>query len=316
MIFSHRFKYSPNALPPQRRRSLYCKIIRNGGLFLTVSIRSPGFLAMPLSLLILSQGNNHRKLSLGLHGDQESPITSAWWGPDSIHGRRRVQYAELMLWGSRRKETRPLRFLFMQLMTFISAYLFSSAAEQGAEKPLQKISYNLGNISNAPSVTWLCDWKEHFIWRFAIFWCHWHYTITFPVIYHIVEYQDKFASPYIYHITGKYRDGFHQLLYTKWCPFLTGDIQLLFEDLSWTDSAPRGFHPQPLPYFEIEIFPLTSALPSKRKRRGLSAFCSRYSKWTENDAAAERLPSPWESERSAAKMGCFSRRPSDSIRKV
>ena len=50
-------------------------------------------------------------------------------------------------------------------------------------------------------------------------------------------------------------------------------------------------------------FPLTSALPSKRRSRGLSAFCSRYSKWTENDAAAERLPSPWESERSAAKMG-------------
>ena len=41
----------------------------------------------------------------------------------------------------------------MQLMTFISAYLFTSAAEQGAEKPLQKISYNLGTISNALSVT-------------------------------------------------------------------------------------------------------------------------------------------------------------------
>lgn len=170
----------------------------------------------------------------------------------------------------------------MQLMTFISAYLFTSAAEQGAEKPLQKISYNLGNISNALSVTWLCDWKEHFIWRFAIFWCYWHYTITFPVIYHIVEYQDKFASPYIYHITGKYRDRFHQLLYTKWCPLLTGDVQQLFKDLSWTDSAPRGFYPAPPPYIETEIFPLTSALPSKRRSRGLSAFCSRYSKWTEN----------------------------------
>lgn len=142
-----------------------------------------------------------------------------------------------------RKETRPQRCLFMQLMTLISAYLFVGAAEQGAEKPLQKISYNLGNISHTLSVTWLCDWKEHFIWRFAIFWCYWHYTITFPVIYHIVENQDKFASPYIYHITGKYSDRFNQLLYTRWCLLLAGDIQQFFEDLSWTDSAPRGFFP-------------------------------------------------------------------------
>lgn len=49
---------------------------------------------------------------------------------------------------------------------------------------------------------------------------------------------------YIYHITGKHRDRFNQLLYTKWRPLLTGDIQQLFEDLSWTDSAPRGFFPQ------------------------------------------------------------------------
>lgn len=41
----------------------------------------------------------------------------------------------------------------MQLMTSISAYVFTSAAKQGAEKPLQKINYNLGNISNALSVT-------------------------------------------------------------------------------------------------------------------------------------------------------------------
>lgn len=46
--------------------------------------------------------------------------------------------------------------------------------------------------------------------------------------------------------------------------------------------APRGFYPPSPPYFEIEIFPLTSALPSKRRSRGLSAFCSRYGKWTEN----------------------------------
>lgn len=141
----------------------------------------------------------------------------------------------------------------MQLMTFISAYLFASVAEQGAEKPLQKISYNLGNISNVLSVTWLCDWKEHFIWRFAIFWSYWHYTVTFPVIYHIVEYQDKFASPYIYHITGKYRDRFSQLLYTKWCTLLAGDVQHLFKRDLQTDSAPGGFSPHLLWNWDFRV---------------------------------------------------------------
>lgn len=116
----------------------------------------------------------------------------------------------------------------MQLMTSRRCLPFRQCSRARCRKLLQKISCNLGNIWNALSVTWLCDWKEHFIWRFAIFWCYWHYTITFPVIYHIVEYRDKFASPYIYHITEKCRDRFSQLLYTKWWLLLAGDIQQLF----------------------------------------------------------------------------------------
>lgn len=53
------------------------KLIRNGSLFLAVLIRSPEFLAMPLSL-IRFQGKKHSKLRLGLHGDQESPVIPAW----------------------------------------------------------------------------------------------------------------------------------------------------------------------------------------------------------------------------------------------
>lgn len=170
----------------------------------------------------------------------------------------------------------------MQLMAFRCCLPFCQCGRARCRKPLQKISCNLGNIWNALSVTWLCDWKEHFIWRFAIFWCYWHYTITFPVIYHIVEYRDKFASPYIYHITEKYRDRFSQLLYTKWCLLLAGDIQQLFcskisleHILHHEDFSPNNFE------IEIPSHPLDStALPSKGRSRGLAAFCSRCAEWT------------------------------------
>lgn len=132
----------------------------------------------------------------------------AWWGSHSIHDCRHGKPAELMLSGGIREGTRLLRLLFMQLITFHFCLSFCQHSRARCRKLLQKISYNLGNISNALSVTWLHDWKEHFIWRFAIFWCYWHYTITFSVISHTVEYQDKFPSPYICHITGKVRDRF------------------------------------------------------------------------------------------------------------
>lgn len=137
-------------------------------------------------------------------------------------------------------------------MTSCCCLPFCQCGRARCRKPLQKISCNLGNIWNALSVTWLCDWKEHFIWRFAIFWGYWHYTITFPVIYHIVGYRDKFASPYIYHITEKYRDRFSQLLYTKWCLLLAGDIQQLFCSKISLEHILRqeDFPPN---YFEIEI---------------------------------------------------------------
>lgn len=208
------------------------------------------------------------------------------------------------------KEARLLKLLFMQLMASPCCLPFCQCGRARCRKPLQKISCNLGNIWNALSVTWLCDWKEHFIWRFAIFWCYWHYTITFPVIYHIVEYRDKFASPYIYHITEKYRDRFSQLLYTKMMPVFSWEYSadFLFKNLSWTYSAPWGFPPN---YFEIEIpsHPLDSTIvPSKRKSRGLSAFCSRCAEWTESVSAAKAslFPFPWQSGGNGAKMGAFS----------
>lgn len=170
---------------------------------------------------------------------------SAWWGPHNIHEQRgAVGWINNIRKHQVRNPATAARFSAINDFCFCLPFCQCGGAR--CRTLLQKISYNLGNISNALSVTWLCDWREHFIWRFAIFWCYWHYTITCPVIYHIVEYQDKFASPYIYHITRKYRDRFSQLLYIRWDPLLAGDIQqlFLFKDFSWTYSVPRGFSPQ------------------------------------------------------------------------
>lgn len=165
-----------------------------------------------------------------------------------------------MLWGGEvsRKEARLLRLFFMQLMTFRFCLPFCQCSRARCRKLLQKISCNLGNISNALSVTWLCDWKEHFIWRCAIFWCYWRYTITFPVIYHIVEYRDKYASPYIYHITEKYRDRFSQLLYTKWCLLLAGDVQQFFSSKSSLEHIMQ----------QEDFFPLNWSIAFRKEEPG------------------------------------------------
>lgn len=99
---------------------------------------------MPLSLL-LSQGNKHPKPSLSLHGDQEVPSPTTY--PLFLLGEghttsmsRGERYDELILSGSIRRGTWPLQLLFMQLMAFVSAYLFSSAAEQGAESRYRKLA--------------------------------------------------------------------------------------------------------------------------------------------------------------------------------
>lgn len=193
----------------------------------------------------------------------------------------------------------------MQLMTSRCCLPFCQCGRARCRKPLQKISCNLGNIWNALSVTWLCDWKEHFIWRFAIFWCYWHYTITFPVIYHIVGYRDKFASPYIYHITEKYRDRFSQLLYTKWCLLLAGDIEQLFcSEISLEHILRREDSPPPIILkLRFPPTPLATALPSKICLLQQVCRVNWERQWCEG------LPFLWEFGGSGAKMGAFSYMP-------
>lgn len=73
---------------------------------------------MPVSLQILSQGNEHPKPSLGLHGDQESPVESARWGPHNIHDRRRVRCVESVPWGSVRRGSQATEAAFYAINDF------------------------------------------------------------------------------------------------------------------------------------------------------------------------------------------------------
>lgn len=199
----------------------------------------------------------------------------------------------------------------MQLMTSRRCLPFRQCSRARCRKLLQKISCNLGNIWNALSVTWLCDWKEHFIWRFAIFWCYWHYTITFPVIYHIVEYQDKFASPYIYHITEKCRDRFSQLLYTKWWLLLAGDIQQLFCSKISLEHILHQEDPPAPNYFEIEIafHPLDYSIAFQKEELRPICLLQQVRRVNWDCQCCKGLPFLLDFGGNGAKMGAFSYTP-------
>lgn len=146
---------------------------------------------------------------------------------------------------------------------------------------------------NALSVTWLCDWKEHFIWRFAIFWCYWHYTITFPVIYHIVEYQDKFASLCIYHIMENIETDRANCFTPNAAPCYLGTLSSFSVQRSLLKLlSTKRISPQLLWNWD---FPLSYRIALQKEERGLSAFCSRSTEWAENDNTAEGIPPSVES---------------------
>lgn len=204
ICFPNRFKYSQGISWPHRRFLSFKS--NKGSLLVEVLFGQFWFQTQNLHCVFVFSVKTISILvpSCCLHGDQDSPTASAWEGPRRMHscrcvcGMKNEGCAGDVRRASKARET-PLH----AMSDFSVCLPFASAADQGAEKSSQKISCNLGNIAECPAshlIMWLKGTFYLEICNFLVL--YWPYTITFPVVYHTVEYQDKFTSPYIYHITG------------------------------------------------------------------------------------------------------------------